>query len=438
MDGSNQFGSNPKYRFLPIWSVSGKYTLSNEKFMQKQNIITYLALRASYGIQGNVDGGTSPDLVLRLGAKNSVTGQNISNIAYLPNPDLRWEKTRSYNLGLDLSLLDNRISFVIDTYSKRGTDMIMTKNVSQTNGYQSLKINAGKVNNKGIEIGANFIPFKTRDWDITVGVNYSYNKNKLIDANESLNTTDEKLSGNALVVGEALGTLYSYDFVGLNHESGYPVFRAKDGTTTFTNSAGNEYPNYVMYQDDVNLVKSGVLVAPNQGGINLSVGYKGLRLSGSFTYQFGGVGRLASLYEYSSSTFDPMSNVSKDYAKRWRQPGDEEHTNIPVLFNRRVFSSLFNKDYISGQTYLYPTSLYDSSTARVAKTDFLKLRSLTLNYVVPKKFLSRFNLTQLMIGLQATNLFTWADSRWEGSDPEAAYATTPLSRAYSLNVNLTF
>lgn len=85
MDGSNQFGSNPKYRFLPIWSVSGKYTLSNENFLKDNDIISYLAVRASYGIQGNVDSGTSPDLVIKVGSQNTITEHNESTIAYLPN-----------------------------------------------------------------------------------------------------------------------------------------------------------------------------------------------------------------------------------------------------------------------------------------------------------------------------------------------------------------
>ena len=439
MDGSNQFGSNPKYRFLPIWSVSGKYTMSHEDFLRNSNIISYLALRASYGIQGNVDGGTSPDLVIQVGAQDAVTGHNQSTIAYLPNPDLRWEKTTSYNIGFDLSLFRDRISVVADVYKKRGTDMIMNKNVSQSNGIQTVKINAGKVDNSGVEIGVNIIPFRMKDWDFAVGINYSYNRNKLIDANESLVTNDEKLAGNALVVGQALGTLYSYDFVELNHNTGYPVFRDMNGNTTFTNSQGVEYPNYSLYADEANLVKSGVMTAPNQGGFNISLGYKGLRLSGSFTYQFGGVNRLSDIYGSNwNHAFDPMSNVSKEYAKRWRQSGDEANTNIPVLYNSREHLKLYNRDLILGKTEVYGTKLYDKSTARVAKTDFLKMRSLTLNYVIPKKMISRFHLSQFMIGLQATNLFTWSDKRWEGSDPEAAFATTPLTRAYSLNLNITF
>ena len=103
---------------------------------------------------------------------------------------------------------------VADVYKKRGVDMVMPKDVSQSNGIQSVKINAGKVDNSGVEVGLNVVPVKTKDWDFTLGINYSYNQNKLIFANETMVTNEDKLAGNALVVGDALGTLYSYDFVG--------------------------------------------------------------------------------------------------------------------------------------------------------------------------------------------------------------------------------
>lgn len=439
MDGSNQFGSNPKYRFLPIWSVSGKYTLSNESFLKNNPVISYLAMRASYGLQGNVDTGTSPDLVIEIGSQNAITEHYESTIAYLPNPDLRWEKTSSYNIGLDLSLWQDRFSVVADVYKKRGVDMIMNKDVSQSNGVQTVKINAGKVDNSGVEIGLNVVPVKTKDWDFTLGINYSYNQNKLIFANETMVTNEDKLAGNALVVGDALGTLYSYDFVGLNHDTGYPVFRDMNGGTTYINDDGEEVPNYTLWSDEVNLVKSGVATAPHQGGINISLGWKGLRLSGSFTYQMGGYNRLSAIYgSASSKVYDPMSNVTKEYANRWRQPGDEEHTDIPVLYNSRVFNSIALRTYQTGKTEVAGTTMYDNSSARIAKTDFLKMRSLSLNYVIPEKIISHWGLTQCTLTLQATNLFTWASKKWEGSDPEAAFATTPLTRSYSLNLNITF
>ena len=149
--------------------------------------------------------------------------------------------------------------------------------------------------------------------------------------------------------------------------------------------------------------------------------------------------RLSGIYGSNSNrVYDPMSNVSKEYTKRWRKSGDEAKTDIPVLYNSRVFNKLSLRTYMTGKTETKGTTMYDKSNVRVAKTDFLKMRSLSLNYVIPTKFISKWRLDQCTIGLQATNLFTWADKRWEGSDPEAAFATSPLTRTYTLNLNITF
>ena len=102
------------------------------------------------------------------------------------------------------------------------------------------------------------------------------------------------------------------------------------------------------------------------------------------------------------------------------------------IINLHIDIMFREKDEVAG------TTMYDKSSVRVAKTDFLKMRSLSLNYLIPRKFVSKWHITDCAIGLQATNLFTWADKRWEGSDPEAAFATTPLTRTYTLNLNITF
>lgn len=177
MDGSNQFGENPKYRFLPIWSVAGKYALTNEAFMKPyEDWLSYLALRLSYGIQGNVDKGTSPDLVMQIGSIDSNTGMATSTVAYWPNEDLRWEKTTQYNVGLDFSFLLDRITATVDFYKKVGTDMIVNKTISAVNGYTIRKINGGNVNNSGVELAVKFTPLQTKDMRLVIGFVHSYNK----------------------------------------------------------------------------------------------------------------------------------------------------------------------------------------------------------------------------------------------------------------------
>lgn len=451
MDGSNQFGSNPKYRFLPIWSIAGKWTISEEKFLKQfEHTVPYLALRASYGIQGNVDSGTSPDLVLKIGDINSETGLPQSSVQYYPNEDLRWEKTTSYNIGLDYSLWNDKLSGTFDFYDKVGTDMIMHKTISAVNGRVTVPINAGDIRNVGFEASLRYTPVNTKDWTFYTEFIYSYNKNTLLKANaeNETSTTDPKskaylemIGGSALIVGEALGTIYSYDFAGLNHDTGLPVYRDKTGSTTFSETADGvttRYPNYNVLVTEVGLVKSGVMTAPSTGSLNLGLRYRNWRLNTTFMYTFGGVSRLPSIYNSVYKTFDPEYNVTCDLIDRWKAPGDEMHTNIPVLYDETTYNNLHNK-VSQGVSRLYGYAMYDNSSARICSTDNLRLRSVSINYNVPAKLLKKYHISVLSIRFQMQNLFIIADKRWHGADPELGRsATSSIPRSASLGLNVTF
>jgi TonB-linked SusC/RagA family outer membrane protein len=446
MDGSNQFGSNPKYRFLPIWSVAGKWTLSQEDFLKGNKTISYLALRSSYGLQGNVDSNTSPDLVLQIGEIDSKTGLPLSTVRYYPNKDLRWEKTQSYNIGVDFSLWNDLLSGTIDVYNKKGSDLLMSKTISAVNGMESLTINAGNLRNSGIETAIKVQPINTRDWTAYGEIIYSYNNNKLLSANSDKDITySDKVAGSALIVGEALGTLYSYDFAGLNHDTGLPVFRDASGKTSFTkviNGKTVEVPNYTILSTEVGLVKSGKLTAPTTGSINFGLRYKSWRINASFLYTLGGVARLPSIYNNVYKTFDPEYNVSRELLNRWRKPGDEEKTNIPVLYDDYTYSNLYDAGYFktaTGATRLYGYSMYDYSSARVCSTDNLRMRSLTAAYRLPEKILKRIKSTDASVQIQFTNLFLIANSRWHGCDPELGQsATSSIPRTVSVGLNIRF
>lgn len=440
MDGSNQFGENPEYRFLPIWSVAGKYALTNESFMKPyEDWLSYLALRLSYGIQGNVDKGTSPDLVMQIGSINSNTGMATSTVAYWPNEDLRWEKTTQYNVGLDFSFLLDRITATVDAYKKVGTDMIVNKTISAVNGYTIRKINGGNVNNSGVELAVKFTPLQTKDMRLVIGFVHSYNKNELIKANDETNNTRENmLSGSALIEGEALGTIYSYPFAGLDHETGLPVFYDKKGNTSAT-WLSKTYKNYTLYEDEIELVKSGVVSPPHTGGINLEYRWKEWILRGSFTYSLGAVNRLPFIYGDYDSVFDPEKNVTREILNRWREPGDELHTNIPALYDDNTYTNLGVRPMRANVDHIYGTSMYDYSTARVCSTNNLRLRSLSLSYIFNKKMLKKMHLSNFQISAQANNLFIIADKRWHGFDPEqGSAANSSIPRTYSLSVTIGF
>jgi hypothetical protein len=449
MDGSNQFGDNPKYRFLPVWSVSGRYILTEEEFLSDNPVLSYFALRASYGLQGNVDKNTSPDLVARIEPYNSHYHFDMSTIAMLPNPDLRWEKTISYNAGMDISLWDRRIAGTVDVYKKMGSDIILNTQVSHVTGETSVKINAGDMENTGIEFDLTGYPVRTDNWEFFVNLVFAYNKNVLTKAKVLIDSHDEGKSikenkehmvdGSALIVGEALGTLYSYRFAGLDSTTGLPVFY-DNGSTTYLNSNGEKVPNYMIIPETADLVKSGVRTPPTTGGINLSLRYKNLRLRTNFTYSLGGVKRLPNLYNSVNDLLDPSTNVSREYVDRWKKPGDEAFTNIPVLYDYNTYlsSGPYYKPYttsspISGRT------LYDRSDYRVASTDNIRMNSITLSYLFHDKWTEALHVSDVMVSFQVTNLFLIAQKEWHGRDPEqSTSANASLPKTFTLNLNINF
>ena len=441
MDGSNQFGTNPKYRFLPIWSVSGKWAVSEEAFMKGVKPLTYLAFRLSYGTQGNVDSATSPDLVLKIGTIDGDTGLATNSVTYWPNADLRWEKTTSYNAGIDFSLFGNRLSGTVDAYHKVGTDMIMNKVISGVNGITSYKINAGDMNNSGVEVSLAAYIIQKQNLALNLSFNYGYNVNKLVRADSAMGsiTLSQKLSGSALIEGVPIGTFYSYDFSRLDHDTGLPIFRDKDGFDTVVID-GELVPNYTLYESEIGLVKSGTINPVGSGGFGFGLRLYNFHLNGSFTYSFGASGRLPAIYNGSySKVFDPEYNMTVEIKNRWKAPGDEEYTDIPVLYDDYSYDSLVLRPADSSKGSIYKgVAMYDYSTARVCRTDNLRLRMLSLTYTVPKKFLDRARINALSFRLQATNLFLIADKRWQGFDPELGQsATTPIPRTYSFGMNIT-
>ncbi|MCA5003997.1 SusC/RagA family TonB-linked outer membrane protein [Sphingobacterium bovistauri] len=440
-DGTNNFGRNPKYRFLPIWSVAGKYTFSNEEFLRDSKIISALAIRGSYGIQGNIDKSSSPDLIIKVQPINPITGMNESQFQYLANEDLRWEKTKSYNIGLDFSFFRRSestsldyISGTLDIYKKRGTDIILNKQVSQVMGVNTVKINGGKIDNSGVEGNLRIVPYQSKDFTASVNLIASYNKNVLVEANKELNITNAgKLAGTALVEGEPIGALYSYRFAGLNPESGFAMYYNKDGEK-----------RYSLYQDEIGLVYSGVTDPKFSGGFDLSLRYKRIYASLGFQYALGGASRLPNYYRKNYyRVFDPFVNVSRDVMNRWRKPGDELNTTIPVMYNRDRFNEAEKKLEIDREISLldFPEDnleLYDYSDLRTAPTKNIRMRSLNINYLFSENFTRKLKMQTFSINFQAENLFLFADKRWEGRDPESGDSNTTIPKNYSLGINIGF
>lgn len=227
-DGSNKFGEDKSNRFLPVWSVSGRWNIADEKFLDKQNIINQLSLRLSYGVQGNVSSDQVPNLILEMGGYDSYADFNQSYLYKVPNDKLRWEKTNSYDLGIDFALLKNRISGTLELYTKKGKDQIVRTEITSTNGASIVSINDGELTNKGWEIYLRGDIIKTKDylWSLSFNTGKNYNKVKKAGTSES-NSYNDYINGTLISNGSDINTFYSYSFDKLD-ANGLPTFKNYD------------------------------------------------------------------------------------------------------------------------------------------------------------------------------------------------------------------
>lgn len=395
-----------------------------------------ISFRGSYGVQGNIHDDATPNLIFQIGNRDPLSNLDQSSIYRLPNPDLRWEKTKSWNAAVDFSLFDGRVYGSFDVYKKHTSDLIMDKTVASSNGRARLYINAGEMDNFGYEGNIGVAVIRNRMFDWNVNLNFGHNDNKVKLANDDFYSTQEEidlmLNGNIPVEGEKLGMMYSFDYAGLNAEDGYPMFRGKDGN---------------LYHDGdpclFAMVKSGSINPDLTGGFDTQLTFmKRLSLSLGFTYSIGGVKRLPSIYAANGRAMDPMTNVSTNWNNRWRKPGDEKYTDIPVLYNSEVADTFYSRGlrkYNQEDERLeYCTYFYDRSSERVASADFLRLRMVGLTYRVPENWLKKVGVSSMMIRLQASNLHVWADKKWQGLDPETPEANIPLLPSFSFGLNVSF
>lgn len=447
VDGSNKFGDRSNDRFLPIWSVSGSYDVGH---WIKAHWIDYITAKASYGFQGNMLDSESPVMTIRKGTMSTYYNTNVSTIISHPNPDLKWEKTNSVNLGLDMSFFDHRLEMELSGYWKKTTDAFMNKTVSTVNGVNSYVINGGDVTNKGYSVDITATPLRSRDFRWSVSTSFSKIINSL-DSRPAAQTYElgNFLNGTALVKGKAVNTFYSYRFLGLSPVDGGPLIDDYYNNQEALRGL-SKYDTYTTV-----LTASGKRDADIQGSLTNTFRYRQWHASVMLGYSLGAKTRLFAMYGnnasggYGSSIYSEY-NYSRDYMKRWQKPGDEKHTTYPAVISSssdayykysRVWTSMSG---INGEVQNIGSdyyNMYDYSDARVVSADYLKLQSVSLTYELPAQLLDKLYLTRLALTLSAYNLFTICDSALKGQTPtQGGFSTIQLSDrpSFSFGLNIQF
>lgn len=454
VDGSNNFGDTANDKLLPIWSVSASFDVARLKPLRDLTWLSRFAIKGSFGYQGNMLSDQSPVMIIKKGSLDSYFNKFTSKVERVPNPNLKWEKTTSYNLGLEASFLDNRVEIEGDIYWKHTDDAFMSKTISTINGYNTYIVNGGDISNNGWSVALTVRPISTPNWQWQISTVFSraINRIKSTPAGEQYNLNDF-LNGNAVVHGQPVGTFYSYRFLGLSPVDGGPRF--DDYETHYQDLIGlSKYDTYTRV-----LVATGSREPTMSGSFNTSLRYQSLRLRAHFNYSLGAKTRLFGMYGAGTNgtayakagEIKPENNMSRDYLDRWMHPGDEMHTNIPAImspgsdeYNRYKthWSSGSNFSSLGIQTIADSYwDMYDYSDIRVVSADYLTLATLTMSYSLPIKWLTPWGCSRLEVSVSGNNLFTICDPALKGQTPtQGGFTDIQLSNrpSYSLGFNFTF
>lgn len=453
---SNAFGTRANSEFMPIWALSGKWNIKQD-ILKKVRWVNELDMRASWGYQGNMLPGQTARMIIRQNTlTNNYYDQQYATITNYPNPDLKWEKTSSTNVGVDFSLFSNKLRGSVAYYYKRTSDAFLNKTISEINGVTNYVVNTGTLENQGFELSLSFTPINqvsTVDggkrgfvWRIDPQIGEVVNRlvNRAITNTNVIRdnvTYQDYLNGSVETSGNAISTFYSYKFKGLNHDTGRPEFYGFEGTDEQKARYANMTREEILAEV---LEESGQREPYIQGGISNYFGYRNWGLSFNLTYSLGNKIRLLKMASgYATACAYPQQNLRKEFVYRWRKPGDEAFTNVPALTTNANEYQGWWQQYpytatpVAGDIY----EMYDNSDLRVVSGNYLKLQSLSLRYNLDDNICKRLGMQSVYLSLSGTNLFTICSSELKGQDPSISGSSSVINLGvrptYSFSINLT-
>lgn len=426
-DGSSRFGTNYKWGNFP--SIALGWLLSEETFMSNIDLINNLKIRASYGFTGNDNFGDYV-WIPSLSQGYTVYGGQLNTFyqkGNLPNPELRWEKTGQFNVGFDLSVLNNRVSLVADYYKSRTEDLLLNLPISALTGFTSLLQNIGVVQNKGVELN-----LTTRNvvgqFNWTTVTNFSLNRGKVIDLGPEKYVQPFRSFGGMQVrsyLDEPIFQYYGYDYIGTYRdqadieaspsyggvEPGDAKYRDVNGdgitTTADKTLLGNPQPDFIWSMSN-------------------TLNWKGFDLSVLLTSVIGG--DKVNIFRRRSMWYHKGRNYLQVMENAWTPENPDSY-----YYKLSVNVTSMNKQ---------PSSYWiDDAT-------YVKLKSVTLGYILPASMTKRIGISSLRVYLNGNNLYSWDD--FIGHDPEQGgggeqhynrgitHNEYAIPRTYSMGINITF
>lgn len=415
IDESNLFGRDRSAQNRPVYSIGAKWALNRETFVQPIHWLDRLDLRLTYGITGNAPfAGTaaSYDILMAANNINYVTGAGFL-ISSPANTKLTWEATAVYNLGIDISVLRDRLSGTIDWYLRNTEDLIGTLATSPLTGYDNVIGNYGNMTNRGLDIGIQSVNIQHPHFSWSSSLIFNYNKNKLTLLHETTPATGAVMVHTERVVGYPLHTRFAYDYAGLNSE-GDPQIRLADGRISDAMDAA--MPEDIRYVGTAQPVWS--------GGLTNRFRYNSFSLSANVVFNGGHVlrsNRRPATYVQilGNNDLDPL------ILDRWKKPGDEARTDIPRFAPSAAIAGARNLDY------------YLSSEQFMLDASYVKIRDLTFSYQMPDRLASSLRARSVTCHVQLNNLLLWTANN-QGMDPEFGGSVRDAQGTLSVGAHITF
>ncbi|RFS26781.1 SusC/RagA family TonB-linked outer membrane protein [Chitinophaga silvatica] len=408
-DASNLFGVRSNQKGTPLWSTGLRWNISQEKFYTS-TVLPTLAVRLTYGYAGNTSNKLSALTIISYNpaGTNYLINEPYATITTPPNPNLRWEKTATTNIGIDFKTKNSLLSGSIDYYIKNSIDLIGNAPLDPTTGVTSIDINSASIKGNGIDISLTAKVIDINQWRLETNLLFSYNNNKITKYQYRYSKAISYMgSGINPIEGKPTDALLSYRWEGLDNQG--------DPRGWLSGKISKDYSAIRSKSTLDDLVYSGRSLPPVYGAFRPMLSYRNWSLSSSITYKLGHYFRRNSI---NYTALFQNWNGHSDFSKRWQQPGDEESTYIPAM---------------SYPANSYRDEFYLQSAVLVDKADIIRLKDISLQYslgLTQSKFLK-----QLVLNLYLDNICTIYKATKDLQDPEYGSAIPPRSISVGLKAS---
>ncbi|MCM1449236.1 MAG: TonB-dependent receptor, partial [Clostridiales bacterium] len=402
-DGSSRFA--PGHRWGTFYAFGGRWNINNEAFLKDVTWIDELSIRVNYGEIGN-SGIPNYRYFGKIDTAPSYGPDNtVGNEVLTPgNKYLTWEKTKSFDFGVNFRFLD-RFTVDVDAYKKKTTDMLMAIPWSYTTGFSGDWGNAGAMTNTGVELLVNADVYKSKDWYVGVNANISYNKNEITELFDGLDAYTKPNTGTRYEVGKSATDYYYVKYAGVD---------PRDGKQLWYTPAGNL--TKVYNEESMAQFLGQEYIAPWNGGFGAQARWKGLSIRADFNFSLKKyLMNNDKRYVQGVDLFIQGCNQTTDMLNIWTKPG--QITDIPAATETVEFDSRF-----------------------IENASFMRLKNLTVSYTLPKTLLDKMYLSDLTFHFTGRNL--WTVTNYTGMDPEPAVNRVlffyPNTRQFEFGVEVSF